>query len=497
MNPVEDIRVAIYLIALLFFRDKFMIRKLIVGSVIAVVVILCGGTWFSGMKTQNSVEQFINGFNKANKNKNNNGAHNMTLSRKDYKRGFFSSSFQVALTFNNGITDSEIKPGQKIILDINVDHGPFPLSQLSKGNIKPTMATAKVSLAKSDLTQSYYTATKGKIPLTADIVAAFGGALTTEVNITPAKFQDISYEDGKFMFRGDDSSPSNMAVTGYLNNIIVNLDSITKLAANSMTVNALSHMEEMRYPVGISDLKFNKVRLQVLDNDIAKINAFTAKTILERTKDKKYINANFSYAIDTLKKGDQNFGSGDMSLQFNAIDPNAFRAFIEYYNTSLRNQLANNPDLIKDENAMDDLRVGVLGESLPILLKSEPVIQIPVKWKNTVGELKGHLNIATDDARSVDNSIKSLDLNIFLPFNVIGELEKQINLSEGKNTETAQRMAEQALAEFKDTGQQLDLLKFDDNVGSLQLHYEQGKVNFNGNEMTDMAFFMRMARLMP
>ncbi|HHC4746794.1 TPA: DUF945 family protein [Escherichia albertii] len=474
-----------------------MIRKLIVGSVIAVVVILCGGTWFSGMKTQNSVEQFINGFNKANKNKNNNGAHNMTLSRKDYKRGFFSSSFQVALTFNNGITDSEIKPGQKIILDINVDHGPFPLSQLSKGNIKPTMATAKVSLAKSDLTQSYYTATKGKIPLTADIVAAFGGALTTEVNITPAKFQDISYEDGKFMFRGDDSSPSNMAVTGYLNNIIVNLDSITKLAANSMTVNALSHMEEMRYPVGISDLKFNKVRLQVLDNDIAKINAFTAKTILERTKDKKYINANFSYAIDTLKKGDQNFGSGDMSLQFNAIDPNAFRAFIEYYNTSLRNQLANNPDLIKDENAMDDLRVGVLGESLPILLKSEPVIQIPVKWKNTVGELKGHLNIATDDARSVDNSIKSLDLNIFLPFNVIGELEKQINLSEGKNTETAQRMAEQALAEFKDTGQQLDLLKFDDNVGSLQLHYEQGKVNFNGNEMTDMAFFMRMARLMP
>ncbi|EPI8974433.1 DUF945 family protein [Escherichia albertii] len=472
-----------------------MIRKLIVGSVIAVVVILCGGTWFSGMKTQNSVEQFINGFNKANKNKN--GAHNMTLSRKDYKRGFFSSSFQVALTFNNGITDSEIKPGQKIILDINVDHGPFPLSQLSKGNIKPTMATAKVSLAKSDLTQSYYTATKGKIPLTADIVAAFGGALTTEVNITPAKFQDISYEDGKFMFRGDDSSPSNMAVTGYLNNIIVNLDSITKLAANSMTVNALSHMEEMRYPVGISDLKFNKVRLQVLDNDIAKINAFTAKTILERTKDKKYINANFSYAIDTLKKGDQNFGSGDMSLQFNAIDPNAFRAFIEYYNTSLRNQLANNPDLIKDENAMDDLRVGVLGESLPILLKSEPVIQIPVKWKNTVGELKGHLNIATDDARSVDNSIKSLDLNIFLPFNVIGELEKQINLSEGKNTETAQRMAEQALAEFKDTGQQLDLLKFDDNAGSLQLHYEQGKVNFNGNEMTDMAFFMRMARLMP
>ena len=36
-----------------------MIRKSIAGSVIAVVVILGGGTWFSGMKTQTSVEQFI------------------------------------------------------------------------------------------------------------------------------------------------------------------------------------------------------------------------------------------------------------------------------------------------------------------------------------------------------------------------------------------------------------------------------------------------------
>ncbi|EPS0031244.1 DUF945 family protein [Escherichia albertii] len=108
-------------------------------------------------------------------NKNSNSTHDMTLSYKNYKRGFFSSSSQIALTFNNGITESEIKSGQSIVLNINVDHGPFPLSQLSKGNIKPTIATAKVSLAKNEVTQSYYTATKGKTPFAADIVVAFGG----------------------------------------------------------------------------------------------------------------------------------------------------------------------------------------------------------------------------------------------------------------------------------------------------------------------------------
>ncbi|WP_263303108.1 DUF945 family protein [Escherichia fergusonii] len=352
-------------------------------------------------------------------------------------------------------------------------------------------------MAKNEVTQSYYTATKGKSPFVADIVVAMGGALTTEVNITPATFQEVSYKDGKFTFRGDDSSPSNMEVTGYLNNIIVNLDSITKLTAKSMTFNSLSRIEEMRYPVGKGDVKFNQVTLQGLDDDITKINSFASKIIFERAKDKKYINTNFSYGIDTLKKGDQNFGSGDMSLQFNAIDPLAFRVFIEHYNILLRKQLANNPDVMKDENAMDDLRVGVLAESLPILFKSEPVIQIPVKWRNAVGELKGDLNIAMADAKSVDNSIKSLDLNISLPLNVIGELAKQIRLSEGHSREAAQIKAEQAVAEFKDVGQQLDLLKFDENTGSLQIHYGQGKVNFNGKEMTDMEFFMRMARLMP
>lgn len=69
-----------------------MIRKSIAGSVIAVVVILGGGTWFSGMKTQTSVEQFIVGFNKANKSSN--GAHDMTLSCKDYKRGFLVHLFK-------------------------------------------------------------------------------------------------------------------------------------------------------------------------------------------------------------------------------------------------------------------------------------------------------------------------------------------------------------------------------------------------------------------
>lgn len=77
-----------------------------------------------------------------------------------------------------------------------------------------------------------------------------------------------------------------MEVTGYLNNIIVNLDSITKLTAKSMTFNSLSRIEEMRYPVGKGDVKFNQVTLQGLDDDITKINSFASKIIFERAKDK-------------------------------------------------------------------------------------------------------------------------------------------------------------------------------------------------------------------
>lgn len=72
----------------------------------------------------------------------------MTLSYKNFDKGFFNSRFQMQMTFDNGAPDLNIKPGQKVVFDVDVEHGPLPITMLMHGNVIPALAAAKVNLVK-------------------------------------------------------------------------------------------------------------------------------------------------------------------------------------------------------------------------------------------------------------------------------------------------------------------------------------------------------------
>lgn len=77
-----------------------MIRKSATGVIVALAVIWGGGTWYTGTQIQPGVEKFIKDFNDAKKK----GEHacDMTLSYKNFDKGFFNSHFQMQITFDNG-----------------------------------------------------------------------------------------------------------------------------------------------------------------------------------------------------------------------------------------------------------------------------------------------------------------------------------------------------------------------------------------------------------
>ncbi|KAA0624283.1 hypothetical protein E2K64_21445, partial [Escherichia coli] len=44
-----------------------------------------------------------------------------------------------------GLPDLNIKPGQKVVFDVDVEHGPLPITMLMHGNVIPALAAAKVN----------------------------------------------------------------------------------------------------------------------------------------------------------------------------------------------------------------------------------------------------------------------------------------------------------------------------------------------------------------
>lgn len=158
-----------------------MIRKSATGAIVALAVIWGGGTWYTGTQIQPGVEKFIKGFNDAKKKGEH--AYDMTLSYKNFDKGFFNSRFQMQMTFDNGAPDLNIKPGQKIVFDVDVEHGPLPITMLMHGNVIPALAAAKVNLVNNELTQPLFIAAKNKSPVEATLRFAFGGPFSTTLDV--------------------------------------------------------------------------------------------------------------------------------------------------------------------------------------------------------------------------------------------------------------------------------------------------------------------------
>ena len=444
-----------------------MIRKSATGVIVALAVIWGGGTWYTGTQIQPGVEKFIKDFNDAKKKGEH--AYDMTLSYKNFDKGFFNSHFQMQITFDNGAPDLNIKPGQKVAFDVDVEHGPLPITMLMRGNVIPALAAAKVNLVNNELTQPLFIAAKNKSPVEATLRFAFGGSFSTTLDVAPAKYGKFSFGEGQFTFNGDGSSLSNLDSEGKVEDIVLQFSPMNKVTAKSFTFDSLARLEEKKFQVGESESKFNQVNIINQGEVVAQIDAFVAKTRLDRVKDKDYINVNLTYELDKLTKGNQQLGSG-----------------------------AAHPELANDEVALQEVNAALFKEYLPLLQKSEPTIKQPVRWKNALGELNANLDISIADpaksSSSTNKDIKSLNFDVKLPLNVVTETAKQLNLSEGMDAEKAQKQADKQISGMMTLGQMFQLITIDNNTASLQLRYTPGKVVFNGQEMSEEEFMSRAGR---
>lgn len=87
------------------------------------------------------------------------------------------------MTFDNGAPDLNIKPCQKVVFDVDVEHGPLPITMLMHGNVIPALAAAKVNLVNNELTQPLFIAAKNKSPVEATLRFAFGGSFSTTLDV--------------------------------------------------------------------------------------------------------------------------------------------------------------------------------------------------------------------------------------------------------------------------------------------------------------------------
>lgn len=480
------------------------------GVVVALGVCWMGSAWYTGKQIEPKVADFVSSFNQASKAKS--SKTGMTLSYKEFTSGLLSSHFQVVLTFEHGAEASGIKAGQNVAFDVDVDHGPFPLSSLEKGSLAPAMAAMKVSLVNGEITKPLFDAAKGHSPIDANIRVTYDKSIATQVVVAPASYSDtettFAFDGGEFNVSGENSLLTDAQINGQLKNIVISQDSNdVKIYSDFMTITSTGNKVDDNITVGHADVSLNNIRVNSRGKDLIQINTFTGTGALALSSDKKHINYTQEYAIKDLIREKQNLGSGKIALVLENLDPVAVRELFTNYNAELSKAIVANPALGKDEDAMGEVSLKLLTKYIANIQKSEPVIKLPISWKNDKGEMTANVNIAIADpvkakftpgslTESVDQNVKTITANVMLPVDVITYTAKQVKLAEGKDDASAQKQAEKDVNNFTTLGKMMDLISVDEKAAKLDFEYQQGNVVFNGKEMTAEEFMARGGRFL-
>lgn len=95
-----------------------------VGVIVALGVVWTGASWFTGKQLESRLAEMMAQANS--EIKRSAPEAGLELSYQNYQRGVFTSHMQVVVKPVAGNTNAWLKPGQSVVLDEVVSHGPLP-----------------------------------------------------------------------------------------------------------------------------------------------------------------------------------------------------------------------------------------------------------------------------------------------------------------------------------------------------------------------------------
>ncbi|MEM6049815.1 YdgA family protein [Erwinia sp. P7711] len=482
--------------------------KIAIGVVVALGVIWTGTAWFTGKQLEKNMDQLVQN---ANAQMNNMAPESrLKLSYQDYKRGIFSSTARFMLQSNSQTEDNAlIKPGQSIVFNEKIDHGPFPFAQLKKFNLIPSMASVHTQLENTDAVKKLFEMTKGQSIIQAETRVGYSGTTVSDIHLLPMDYNNTQTGE-RFASNGGtlnvsaDSKGDKVEFTGNLDSLVLTtknqLDMPVLFTANGLKLDATTHLSPEGMRVGDQSINLQKLTAAVDGQE-----AFIAEGLKGKSSfnsEKSLIAGTIDYTLDSLKLQNQNFGEGKLSVKLSQFDANGMKAFSDNYNSQVQ-ALLNEPG-ISDNPALYQQRMSqILTANLPLLLKGDPVVNIaPFSWKNDKGESSFNLSVHFKDpstntaqpqniGQAVDNVLKTLDSKLSISMPMATEMMTHVAMAEGYKQEDAAKLADQQVKGVAAMGQMFKLTTQKDNNIVTSLQYATGQVTMNGEKMPLDQFLAR------
>ncbi|MDW5499308.1 YdgA family protein [Pseudomonas lundensis] len=481
-----------------------MKKSLVAVSVIVVLgAAWTGASWYTGKLIEQRMGEVVDNANsqlkvylpKA----------GVKLGYENYQRGIFSSKIRYVLRADGSVTTDEapLKAGDEVAFIETIDHGPFPLAQLKKFNLLPSMASVHTELENTPATKGLFDITKGKSLFTAESRISYSGDTSSAIDVIP-----LDYQKGKsaLKFSGAtinadvsrdmkaitlDASSDSAVISGP--NQFGQTEQVQLLGA---TLKSQTHAGQFDLSLGNQNMELKQVKVAVDGKETLTLDGF--KLASQFGEKDSNLNGQIDYTMDALKIQNSDFGSGKLSLKIDKLDAKSLKEFADRYNQQAMQMLqqAQTTDPVAYQQQTTD----ILLQNLPLLLKGNPTISIaPLSWKNSKGESSFTLNLdlsdpaqagapATSPDQLIARTVKKLDANLTIPVAMATETTAKTALLQGYSAEEAQKLAEQQVQGLAAMGQMFKLTTLKDGVIGSSFHYADNQVDLNGNKMSLQEF---------
>ncbi|QTF08368.1 YdgA family protein [Brenneria izadpanahii] len=474
------------------------------GVIIALGAIWTGASWYTGKQLAQNIDEFTDNINTQLKAAYPDAA--LKVVYRDYQGGIFSSKLAYVLQPDgSGKRQQLLEPGEEIVINETVSHGPFPLAQIKKFNLIPAMASVHGELANTQVVSPLFYLTHNKPFVTAETRVSYSGDTHTDISLLPIEHQD---DNQKLSFSGAEiqldvaSDFRSNKLTGTIGNIQMEMrnqwgemEQLT-LKDFAMDVNNLKG----KFDIGIGDgnITAKSVALNVEGGEPISLNNFAVQSTV--TEDDKNLAGKSAITLESLTIGGRNLGSGHLNITFSQFDGEGAKQFVTDYQKAIQQLWQTSSDI--NPLAYQHQVIMVFLQNLPKLLKGNPNVSIaPLSWKNSKGESTFTLSLdmtdplqnsakaadpeASDEEKIILQSVKKFDAKLNVPLEMLAELMVQADKQPANDEEREQagKMALQQANMMASIGQMNKLTVTKDGAITSSLQYADGQVDFNGNKI--------------
>ena len=420
-----------------------------VGVIVALGVVWTGASWYMGSKIESRLQEETKLANVqlAQLAKNAQFGADIKLEIRDYKKGVFTSNADFAVVISKDaseIVEDQHKKVEEIIFTTDIDHGPFPLSDLARFNLVPKLAAMNNTLVNNDTTKELFKLTKDKSLFNIHTSLAFDGAVSGEAKLNPIDFAEnggtVKTTPLTIEFSSDKTATNfTTAVKG--DQVVV-----TKDGEETFTIKNIAG-SVAGTKVNNDQYLFNEQLLsfaEITHTSKEKASDFSLKDFSLTTKSDikdKLFNISQTYYFKSLNVAGLEFGAGKFGYSIDKADPDAMLLLTKVYNNSL---LPWNKNHFDNSEMVEQAVRDVLEKGLVFRIDEASLTN-----KSGASKLTFNLDLNAFNVKTLENQEKS-------PAELFNYLFKNIDF----NIDLSLPM----LAEFRNTTQYLDAARYQETA---------------------------------